>query len=414
MHQYAIWACAPAIALALLLCTRLRLAPPPHAAERVSSLDGLRGLLALGVFIHHSVVHYGFARTGLFWAPDSHFYAQLGDGSVKMFFMITGFLFVGKLLRARRAGITLDWQRLYASRLTRIFPLYWSAIAAMFVVIGVLTHFELRQDPGLLALHAVNWLELVVSTFPDLNGVVNTRYILAGVVWTLVVEWMFYMALPAIALCMGLRVSRRVLAISLLPALWLVVMLVFRTAWTIVVVAPFFGGALAAWIDARERSWKAWLQGPPAACAIVALLVLDVLLFPDGRNLFSLLLLAMAFIPIACGNTLFGLFSAKAVRNLGEMSYSIYLLHGLLLYVAFVLVIGPARTATLSPLQHWGVVTLLAPLLVLLCAFSFQRIERPGMAMAGRLAAWLEGLRAQRLCSASTSPAAARSNGPGR
>jgi peptidoglycan/LPS O-acetylase OafA/YrhL len=71
----------------------------PHA-ERVTSLDGLRGFLAFGVFFHHAVITYFYLANGRWDTPPSRFYTLAGHIGVDMFFMITGYLFWSRLIRA--------------------------------------------------------------------------------------------------------------------------------------------------------------------------------------------------------------------------------------------------------------------------------------------------------------------------
>jgi peptidoglycan/LPS O-acetylase OafA/YrhL len=60
-------------------------------------IEGLRGILALSVFIVHSVSWYFMLQGQPFHLPTSGFYAQLATAPVTMFFFITGFLFWSKL-----------------------------------------------------------------------------------------------------------------------------------------------------------------------------------------------------------------------------------------------------------------------------------------------------------------------------
>lgn len=93
-----------------------------HSGEsRYASIDGLRGYLAFGVFVHHSIITWIFLRTGVIDFPPSNFYSMLGQGSVALFFMITGFLFWGRLIKH---GRNHDWLAFAISRVFRLYPLY--------------------------------------------------------------------------------------------------------------------------------------------------------------------------------------------------------------------------------------------------------------------------------------------------
>ena len=99
---------------------------------RFPTIDGLRGYLALAVFLSHSSIWYFYVHSGRWDVPPSNFYTHLGQSSVALFFMITGFLFWSKLLDGRARPI--DWSRLYFSRLFRLVPLYLVSVACLIVV----------------------------------------------------------------------------------------------------------------------------------------------------------------------------------------------------------------------------------------------------------------------------------------
>ena len=67
------------------------------ALKRTSPLDGLRGILALSVLVHHFYITYMW-KTGIGWIPPSIDYLNnLGTMSVSFFFLITAFLFLSKI-----------------------------------------------------------------------------------------------------------------------------------------------------------------------------------------------------------------------------------------------------------------------------------------------------------------------------
>ncbi len=63
------------------------------ATNRFESIDGFRGLLATGVFIHHSIIWKNYLTTNIWELPKNHLAVHLGESSVAFFFMITSFLF---------------------------------------------------------------------------------------------------------------------------------------------------------------------------------------------------------------------------------------------------------------------------------------------------------------------------------
>ena len=192
-----------AVTTAYLLAKRFGSPPPPG---RYGSIDGLRGYLALGVFLYHSCVWGYYSHTGKWGYPPSRFYVQLGDCGIALFFMITGFLFFSKILDGRTKPI--DWLRLYVSRFLRLTPLYLFVVVLLFIVVIFLSHGVLRAPLVKTLRGAACWLAFTIPGEPDLNGVKNTSIIMAGVTWTLLYEWLFYALLPVLALMVRAGVSR--------------------------------------------------------------------------------------------------------------------------------------------------------------------------------------------------------------
>ena len=73
---------------------------------RHTAIDGLRGLLGIAVFVHHTVITWFFLHGDGWRLPPSRFIVHFGQSSVALFFMITAFLFWGRVLdrEARSTG----------------------------------------------------------------------------------------------------------------------------------------------------------------------------------------------------------------------------------------------------------------------------------------------------------------------
>lgn len=152
-------------------------AAAPHAAfnsqRRFGSLDGLRCIAVLGVIWHHTRGHDmpGIAGSG-------------GDG-VTLFFAISGFLITTLLLRER----TIDLKGFYWRRTLRIFPLYYTVLAAYVVLTLIFEHGERRADffsnlPWYLTYTSNLSVQLVAS---------GTIFYFA---WSLAAEEQFYLVWP--------------------------------------------------------------------------------------------------------------------------------------------------------------------------------------------------------------------------
>jgi len=281
--------------------------------DRFVSIDGLRGILAFSVFLHHSVIWYFFLRTDKWTPPPSQVYSHFGPGAVAMFFMITAFLFYSKLLDARTKG--MDWGKLYVSRIYRIMPLYIFVVLMVFLVVGALSAFALKVDIFHILAQLAKWVFFIEV---DVNGVVGTKRIVAGVVWTLAYEWLFYCSLAIVGrVIYRIPTSARVLVISGLFFLaFLAIVLKFYPEEVLQKISSFAGGIAAAYL-VRKDFIRKYCSGKWASLVILALTAL-IFLYPG--SFLSFVCMCLVFIMIAAGNEIFGLLTHRLTRYLGMVS----------------------------------------------------------------------------------------------
>ena len=367
-----------ALALALLTIALLQRwfgAPPPP--RRFAPLDGLRGYAAFLVYLHHTAIWYVFARTGTWALPPTRLYVHFGQSSVAIFFMITGFLFWSKLIDGRARPI--DWRRLYVSRVLRLVPLFLFLIALLWIIALATTGLRLQVSVPRAIVDTLHWLAFTAFGMPDLNRAPTS--LIGGPAWSLPYEWWFYFSLPLAAPLLRRRPARAWLLVGVVGTLGGVWWISNRGAWP--VAAGFLGGVASAFL-AREPRFGAAARHPIASLVCLAALA-AVSRFATVFAPAPLLLLSLAFALIACGNTLFGALEWPAARGLGDVGYSIYLLHGVVLFAVFGMWLGPARTAALGTAGHWLVVYTCVPVVAALSYTTFRLIEAPAMASVDRV-----------------------------
>ena len=157
------------------------------SGNRYGSIDGLRGILAIGVFIHHSFTAYGYFTTGVWQYSSNPLLNQFGQSSVALFFMITGFLFTNKAL-----GKNIEWKKFFTSRARRLFPLYFIVVNIVFLIAFVKTSWSLNESILNISTEYLRWITFVVFGRPDINGLKDSALIIAGVNWSLKFEVLFY------------------------------------------------------------------------------------------------------------------------------------------------------------------------------------------------------------------------------
>jgi peptidoglycan/LPS O-acetylase OafA/YrhL len=150
---------------------------PTSLGARLEFLDALRGIAAMVVVIEHicELQWPGFATFTL-----ERF--RFGEFGVVVFFLCSGFIIPASL--ERRGSLRDFW----IGRVFRLFPMYWAALAAVLVL-----HFGLHSYRGLPDTYWTHWLRYTavnVTMVQDFTGVPLTL----GQSWTLAYEMAFYVA----------------------------------------------------------------------------------------------------------------------------------------------------------------------------------------------------------------------------
>ena len=142
---------------------------------RYKELDALRGIAAISVALFHYT--FGFDSMAGILTPDK-FYLKYGYLGVQLFFIISGFVIFMTLDKTKKSTDFI------VSRLSRLYPAYWTAIIITISVtslISILTHESL---------YTYN-LKQVLVNFSMIGNLFNIKSIDMSF-WTLTVELRFY------------------------------------------------------------------------------------------------------------------------------------------------------------------------------------------------------------------------------
>lgn len=312
--------------------------------KRILELDALRGIAALVVLLYHYFHRYnkiyGHVDIPVAWSV----YGRLG---VNLFFMISGYVIFMTLDRIQRP---MDF---IASRFSRLYPAYWSAVILTFLVVSIFGLPGREVSPLAALANLLMFQEYLKIPHVD------------GVYWTLTVELTFYFWIFLLYLTRNL--ARVDLVFGVLTAIGFLHSVGFVTIHSVIHKIlifehlPFFLIGICFYrIANRQYILRS---------SLIALFALATCI-PDHS---PKELLTLGLFTILCFGATMGYFRFLAIRPLvylGGISYSLYLLHQNIGYV----IIRAFYAHDLPPLL--GILTATGVTLVL-ASFFFAYIEKP-------------------------------------
>jgi peptidoglycan/LPS O-acetylase OafA/YrhL len=146
-------------------------------------LDGLRFFAFLAVFLSHIAVFSNGASTSR--PALVELFNMFGRFGVDLFFALSAYLLTSLMLAERKKCGTLDLRSFYMRRLLRIWPLYFTWLAALIVTRHVWSDYSVSFFVPFL---------LFAGNFAAAFGAVTSLVILP--LWSLSVEEQFYIVWP--------------------------------------------------------------------------------------------------------------------------------------------------------------------------------------------------------------------------
>ena len=306
----------------------------PRAVQRVGGLDGIRGVAALGIVIHHIISSFfyryeGFIQVPPPWAPNAFVFVDL-------FFVLSGYLVTTISLR-HLAPNPRGVLRFYGQRAARLLPAL-AALFACYTVYAWLSGLSMRNEAKSLIPYltfTTNLANLVPFGFDNIR--VFTP------LWTLAVEWQFYMIAPLLLIVLAPLKRSRQFAMILVCVVGIVmwrsqqfragtspVYLYTRTDFRIDSLLVGMALALAwPWIMRLSKSVLAiigWVGVAGFAAYVANTSLSDDHLYTVG---FTLIAVCAAWVVAgtAAGVGPSQLLSNRLLQLVGRVSYSLYIWH---------------------------------------------------------------------------------------
>lgn len=303
----------------------------PHQPDRIAALDGVRGLAILLVLLMHCLYIAPLVGVDIGAHPYARI-AMLGWSGVDVFFVLSGFLITGILVRGKGQSAGPYFRNFYMRRSLRIFPLYYLVICLLLYV--------LPDRPPATGSEQLSYLLYYQNIRFACFGEVSfdpARLI----TWSLAIEEQFYLVWPALVWFVSERALRRVC----------VAMVAVAIALRVVLIASGFEGThflTPCRMDALAVGALLSLMPPPrvwvgAVATVVGVGGLITVAYATGEStpessgqqlwgLVPALLLGVGLLCLArTSRSLQPLFTLLPLRSLGKYSYCIYLTHFLVI-----------------------------------------------------------------------------------
>jgi peptidoglycan/LPS O-acetylase OafA/YrhL len=304
-------------------------APPERSVAvhgRIQQLDGLRAVAILGVYFNHTL------HVPLTWV------------GVDIFFVLSGFLITGILLERKIESRTMGgyFHYFYSRRAFRILPPY---VLTLFVY-GLFFTWNAFHPWWLFAFFGMNmqdffWQGFVKAPLP---------------LWSLAVEEQFYLVWPIIILLVSEKVLFRLAlaALAITPFLRVLCTPLFPSLFPIYTLTPFradllCAGAVLAMLWKRRTSYteqvirtRAWMGVVAGFGSLVFVQIWPTFRLASNTRSsngldYSLSVLgsfSLVAWTLADRGWLRGLLSWRPMRFIGQISYTMYLVHIIAIFVA--------------------------------------------------------------------------------
>lgn len=350
--------------LRLRLSTLLEM-PLPSTRQHMLPLDAYRGLAALWVALFHA-----WQWTPPVFAPVTAMlpFLTVGNCGVQVFAVLSGML----IYRSLCAVDSLEGLRAYFwRRLLRIYPLYAATSAAC-----------LALFPSSIGVAVAELSMLRVFGYP---------LFMNPPAWSMYVEVLFYLVMPAFVLMARRR-----------PAMYAFIVFAILAAGEkegsreLALWKFFFVGVLCSECIDRLRAGRdggarwglgLFVLGGALLATGVHSAIGNALLLPGEQELAVGIGAGLAICGSVLHPALRRAFSLRPLRVLGTVSYSIYLLHPLLLALSFGLPLPSWRLGVKVVRETAGVLPLLlcyAPAVVFYACCAYLLVERPMLRLRPR------------------------------
>jgi exopolysaccharide production protein ExoZ len=349
--------------------------------QRMAALEGLRGVAAFLVVIHHYVNWViDYTQPGSLQALVYGVAGHLGATGVQLFFVLSGFLIHFILMsRPQKYGPFLK------RRIVRVVPLAWFCISLALFIMFMRGRYEVPAMTGNIWIDIIGNYLLIPGIFPALA--------LYQVTWTLSYEMLFYAVCPLLVMMYQAfrltSLARVAISLSFVPLIFWLSRYHFSVAYFVVGVLvaealpllkrhdrlAFFTNLAAIFYAVPMIIWNQFIAGELARYPLETKGIWTIMQqFCFLGPAFFLLVAAT----VGPEKSLARILALTPIRFIGAISYSLYLTHilvlgGLMALFHWVL----PTTIYMSVFEYFAFMGLFIILAIGFASVTYLMIERP-------------------------------------
>lgn len=308
----------------------------PGFGERIVPMEGMRGFAALLVFfVHFNALFHPYFQPGSFLGMLADLAGSFGHTGVDLFFILSGFLIYGIVLKKHPSYRNFLWRRI-----RRLYPVFLLVLILYLVLSNAFPSISKLPGSFLQAFLYINANLLMLPGMTTIPAIITVS-------WSLSYEWFFYLTLPLVISVLGLRrwiAWQRVAFFALLAIAEFVLCSLGMSSH---IRLTLFAAGIILWelVDnGVPRILNTGTEYVVTVTFIVSILAIGMVGTKHGETVLVLSKVPNFYAPLLFVSLpLFSLhvmffdgflnriFSWDYLRWMGNISYSYYLIHGLAL-----------------------------------------------------------------------------------
>ncbi len=370
------------------------------------SLDIVRFVAFMLVFVSHASLFFGYINTSHRWSDFREVFLTHGDLGVTFFFVLSGFLITYLLMSEKHQNGEINIRKFYMRRLLRIWPVYFITI---FIAVWALPYYMnllgISQAVPFNISDGLNSYPWYVFFIGNFNMFINTPpSVTLAVLWSISVEQQFYLLWPLVIR----KIKQRNIPLILLSVILVSTVYRFIHAYpydyntikysTFSVMSDIAIGCLVAWFFFEKSKITLWAKNLSHTkyfliyySSLIILILSRSSIFDVDQIVIRRLLIATEPVVFA---VLFGFIIArlaglrdefitgrhpiqKMLVYLGQISYGLYCYHMIVLVTVMGVIYKGGYATTYHSIGQLIFVFFLTLIISIICAVvSYHFIEK--------------------------------------